>query len=293
MDFAQLEAFVVLCETENITRTSELLFKTQPAISSRIKLLEDELGFLLVNRSKGKKNISITPKGREFLAHAKKLLDMYREIGGAIGSLSNSLRVSTLSSLKVPVITDLCKKMILEEKTKITLLTHQTEEVYPMIANKILDVAFVSTAKAWRGVQCDPAFRQEFFVAAYCENPEPIKTISPNELDLRMEIYQNWGSGFVAWHDSKFGSGNFVIEVDSFDVMKNFLEKSDYWTILQKQNLEELQKYIPVQGYRLSEPPPARTTYMLTSSYPDKNSLQVLRKFKKYVAEYAVENGLV
>ncbi len=35
----------------------------------------------------------------------------------------------------------------------------------------------------------------------------------------------------------------------------------------------------------------ARTTYMLTSSYP--GSFQVLRKFKKYVAEYAVENSLV
>lgn len=293
MDFAQLETFIVLCETENITRTSELLFKTQPAVSNRIKLLEDELGFVLVNRSKGKKNISITPKGRTFLAQAKKLLDMYREINGTIDSLSNSLRISSLSSLKIPIITDLCKKMSQEEGTKITLLTYQTEEVYPMVANKILDVAFVATEKAWHGVRCDLAFRQELFVASYCETPQPIKTISSNMLDPHMEIYQNWGSGFASWHDSKFGSRNYAIEVDSFDVMKNFLEKSNYWTILQKQNLDELQKYIPVQGYRLSDPPPERVTYMLTSSYPDKNNLRILRRFKKYVAEYAVENSLV
>lgn len=293
MDYAQLEAFVVLCETENITRTSELLFKTQPTISTRIKLLEEELGFLLINRSKGKKNISITPKGLRFLEHAKNLLNLYREIDAEVDTLSNSLIISSVGSIKVPILTDICKKLNEEEGTRITLVTHQTDESYPMIASKKLDVAFVAAEKKMNGVLCEPVFHQDFYVAAYSEHPEPMKTISTDMLDPSLEIYWTWSTSFDLWHKSKFGSEKYPIHLDTFDVMKEFLHRSNYWTILQKQNLEELQKYLPVQTYRLSDPPPARVTYMLTSSYPDKNNLGILKKFKRCVAEYAAENNLI
>jgi len=293
VDFGQLETFIVLCETQNITRTSEILFKTQPTISNRIKLLEEELGFLLINRSKGKKNISITSKGEKFLEQAKTLLEQYREIDAMINTLSNSLIISCVSSLKVPIVTDICKKINKEENTRISLLTHQTEEAYQMIANKTLDIAFVSTEKKMNFVQCEPVFQQDFYVVSYSDHPSSMKTISSNMLDPKMEISWSWNTSFDLWHKSKFGSDHSPIHVDSFDVMKEFLNQSNYWTILQKQNLEELQKYIPIQTYKLTDPPPARIAYMLTNSYPDKNNLQILKKFKKYVTEYASENNLI
>lgn len=293
MDFTQLETFIVLCETENITHAAEILFKTQPTVSSRIQLLEEELGFRLINRSKGKKNISITPKGQIFLEHAKTLLNLYREVTEETNLLSNSLTISSVSSLKVPVITDICKKMRNAENTRISLLTYQTDDAYKMIANKKLDVAFVSVEKNINGVICEPAFQQDFYVVSYCPTPSPIKCISSESLDPKKEIYWSWGSSFDLWHKSKFGLGNYPIHVDSFAVIKEFLVDSNYWTILQKQNLTELQKYIPLQIYQLIDPPPPRVAYMLTSLYPDKNNLKTLKKFKQYVSEYSKENQLI
>ena len=67
MDHDLFETYVVLCETGSITKTADLLYKTQPAISARIQQLENELGCTLVHREKGKKNIILTPRGEAFL----------------------------------------------------------------------------------------------------------------------------------------------------------------------------------------------------------------------------------
>lgn len=292
MNYGQLEAFVVLCETENITKTSEILYKTQPTISSRIKQLEDELGFLLIHRTKGKKSITITAKGYQFLHQAKKLLDIYREIDAEIDTLSHSLTISSIISLKIPIIVDICKKMIQQEHTHITLLTHQTDESYTMVAEKKIDVAFVSTNKKMRGVQCEPAFHQNLYVVRYCKNPEPMKMIYSHDLNPELEIYQSWGNDFELWHKAKFGTKEIKLQVDSCDVVKEFLYQSNYWTILQEKNIDELKKFMPLQVYELVDPPPPRITYMLTNSFPDKNNLSILKKFKQYVFSYAIENKL-
>ena len=43
MDHDLFETYVVLCETGSITKTADLLYKTQPAISARIQQLENDL----------------------------------------------------------------------------------------------------------------------------------------------------------------------------------------------------------------------------------------------------------
>lgn len=51
MDLNQLKAFVTVAETANLTKASELLFLSQPAVSAQLKALESELGVILFNRT--------------------------------------------------------------------------------------------------------------------------------------------------------------------------------------------------------------------------------------------------
>lgn len=76
MDHDLFETYVVLCETGSITKTADLLYKTQPAISARIQQLENELGCTLVHREKGKKSIILTPRGEAFLKTAQKFIEL-------------------------------------------------------------------------------------------------------------------------------------------------------------------------------------------------------------------------
>ena len=63
MNQADIETFLMLVKTRNITKTAESLYVSQPTVSHRLKLLEEELGVPLLIRKKGYKKVELTPKG--------------------------------------------------------------------------------------------------------------------------------------------------------------------------------------------------------------------------------------
>jgi LysR family transcriptional regulator, low CO2-responsive transcriptional regulator len=73
MDFDQLETFIEVSRLSSFSRAAEKRFRTQPAISSQIRSLEEEVGAKLLDRSGGK--VSITASGKLFLKFAEETLD--------------------------------------------------------------------------------------------------------------------------------------------------------------------------------------------------------------------------
>src|SRR5215471_17476894 len=73
MDFDQLETFIEVARLSSFSRAAEKRFRTQPAISSQIRSLEEEVGAKLLDRSGGK--VSVTAAGKIFLKFAEELLE--------------------------------------------------------------------------------------------------------------------------------------------------------------------------------------------------------------------------
>jgi LysR family transcriptional regulator, low CO2-responsive transcriptional regulator len=76
MDFDQLETFLEVARLSSFSRAAEKRFRTQPAISSQIRSLEEEVGAKLLDRSGGK--VSITASGKLFLKFAEDMLEARR-----------------------------------------------------------------------------------------------------------------------------------------------------------------------------------------------------------------------
>jgi DNA-binding transcriptional LysR family regulator len=73
MDFDQLETFISVARLLSFSRAADKRFRTQPAISSQIRLLEEEVGAKLLDRSGGK--VSLTASGKLFLKFSEELLE--------------------------------------------------------------------------------------------------------------------------------------------------------------------------------------------------------------------------
>jgi len=73
MDFDQLETFIEVARLSSFSRAAEKRFRTQPAISSQIRSLEEDVGARLLDRSGGK--VSLTASGKLFLKFAEETLD--------------------------------------------------------------------------------------------------------------------------------------------------------------------------------------------------------------------------
>ena len=93
MELGQVEAFLAVGTFDGFRRAAAALNLSQPAISARIKALEDSLGVALFER--GSRGLGLSAAGRAFKPHAEQLLrlvagarqavhDVRAEAGGAL-----------------------------------------------------------------------------------------------------------------------------------------------------------------------------------------------------------------
>ncbi|HKQ31415.1 MAG TPA: LysR family transcriptional regulator [Burkholderiales bacterium] len=96
MDIAALQAFLAIAETGSFSRAAERIYLTQPAISKRIALLEQELGAPLFDRVG--RRVQLTPAGQALAARARTLLkdfdDVKRVITNLAGTIGGELRLA-------------------------------------------------------------------------------------------------------------------------------------------------------------------------------------------------------
>lgn len=100
MDFKQLRALVTVAETGNVTRASALLNIVQPAVSRQLRLLEEDVGAELFDRSRH--GMELTEAGKTLVAYARRVLgelDRARaEIRPTKGTIGGIVSVGLLPS---------------------------------------------------------------------------------------------------------------------------------------------------------------------------------------------------
>lgn len=97
MDIQQIRAFIAIAELGSFSLAAEQLHLTQPAISKRISLLEDQLSVLLFDRVG--RQVLLTQAGQHLLPHARRIL---AEVDSATqsllqlsGQISGTLSIAT------------------------------------------------------------------------------------------------------------------------------------------------------------------------------------------------------
>lgn len=97
MDIYQLRTLVVVAREGSITRASELLHLSQPAVSAHIKAIEEELGLSLFDRTP--RGMTLTRDGERLLSRADQILAAHRDLMDEAtrikGRLTGKLRLGT------------------------------------------------------------------------------------------------------------------------------------------------------------------------------------------------------
>ena len=86
----QLRIIKAIASENSFTRAAEILFISQPSLSKQVKILENRLGILLINRESNK--ISLTEGGRLFLQYSERILALCEESCRALNDLKNGDR---------------------------------------------------------------------------------------------------------------------------------------------------------------------------------------------------------
>ena len=149
MTTTQLKNFLVLTETLNFRKASERIYIAQPALSRQIQVLEEELGFLLFDRSR--KQIALTKSGIFFKKEVSKILnqlDQSIKRGVLIHQgKAGEIKIGHASSAMHSVLPDLLRYMEANlPDLESSLLEGTNELIFDKLNDNEVDFGFVPNA---------------------------------------------------------------------------------------------------------------------------------------------------
>ena len=145
MEIYQLEAFIAVSETGNLTRAAEKMNISQSALSSQIKALEEELGVVLFIRQP--RGMQLSRMGMELLFDAgavvrasiqmkQKAMDLHTRVAG-------SLNIGINTDPKFLQVSDISRRMTDKMPgVNLSFIESQTFETVQMLKKEKMDIAW-------------------------------------------------------------------------------------------------------------------------------------------------------
>ena len=147
MDLQQLRYFVTVAEVENISLAAHSLRVAQSAVSRQIRLLEDELGVVLLQRAG--RGVRLTDTGERLRHRASDLIRQADNIRADIRNRGNTpsgiLRIGANASLGDMVFPSLAKSYTSAyPKVRLHLVTDMTMHIQDAMRKGTLDCGIVA-----------------------------------------------------------------------------------------------------------------------------------------------------
>lgn len=176
MELRHLRYFVVVAEEENVSRAALKLHVSQPALSRQIRDLEDELGFLLLERTA--KSVRLTDAGRTFLIEARAVLQRAGEAVKAARAVAEAgrgeIHVGYAPSLTARILPQILRAFQAEmPAVRVKLHDVSTEEMIAGLRQDKWQVAFVVRGDSGRlrGLRFEELVRDPIRLAVARKHP--------------------------------------------------------------------------------------------------------------------------
>ena len=162
MNLAEIETFLTIVNTKSITKTADLLFLSQPTVSHRLTSLENELGFSLVIRNKGHKQVELTPKGMDFIILAERWMSLWKETLELQHNQEQLLlNIGCTDSLNIAVFIPLYDKILIDyPHLDLSIQSHHSSELYGMLSEHNIDIGFVYHQLHYKNIISEKLFEE-------------------------------------------------------------------------------------------------------------------------------------
>lgn len=208
MDLMDLHALVTVVREKSISKASQVLHLSQPALTIRIKKMEQELGFIVLDRTRS--GVKLTKQGASIIHNAtkaiqqiramskfedhSKLIDIIKLLHPEQEDFSESF-VDDRSNVKVGVATPLGWTMFkpimnhlrdFDPDLKYHMLSDSNEVIQELILLGDIDVGFVPYFEELPGVNSIPIMRDEMLLLGP-KNEEPLNLKDADSMDILLE----------------------------------------------------------------------------------------------------------
>ena len=171
MNNHDLNVFATAARIGNITKAAKLLAMVQSNVTTRIRLLEDELGVPLFHRHH--LGITLTPKGQELLPYAEEMIALAQRAREAVShqkQVEGSLRIGSLQTTASVRLPGILKEYIAKyQRVDIAIETGTAAEMTDRVLDHRVDGAFVAGPILHPELDAWPAFVEEMVLVTPVE----------------------------------------------------------------------------------------------------------------------------
>ena len=267
MTQVELSTFLTVVRYGSISLAADKLYITQPAISRRLLSLENELGYVLLERRKGKRAMKLTPEGREFISVAERWLSVWKDAKSipAIGKKPEfTVILNPCMGSHVPLaINDFIKS---RPEIRFKFHVYHSLEAYQWMEYGKADLALISKPLNNSVVHTIPMYKEGMYLLTRGIH-ERSAPLHPSQLNVSSELMVPWNPDFQDWHDYWFGAGSSPkVFGDTPLTMKYFYaSEKNWWAVVPASFANEIISYEGVQKADLMDAPPELVIYYLTN----------------------------
>lgn len=189
MTIIQLEYLLAVANCGSFSLAAEHCFVTQPSLSMQVKSLEEELGVVLLDRSK--KPVIPTEAGEAVLAQAREALKEYN----AIREVVSELKGETAGKMRIGVIPTIAPYLLhrfipdfvkMYPKVELEIREMVTSDIVDALRRDRIDAAIVAAGTCGDGIVEQELFSDRFYLYVSPNNPLYERTnVRIEDIDLK------------------------------------------------------------------------------------------------------------
>lgn len=229
----QLEIFIAVAETAQVTKASKKLFVTQSAVSMALAELENQLGGSMFDRHG--RSLLLNARGRYLLPLAKDITAQVSNVETIMSERNDKLsgHIEIIASLSLgnyilPYLIGAFKRM--HPKVHINMLVYNTKYAERMVVDGSMDLGFVEGSTGHPEIEAIPWFRDELVVLAGPNDPIAQNKYFNVRTDMKDTkwVMREQGSGTAAFFYDKLSEYaddiNVVMEMGHPEAVKRAVE---------------------------------------------------------------------
>jgi LysR family transcriptional regulator, cell division regulator len=166
MNNHDLNIFATAARLGSITKAAKSLATVQSNVTTRIRLLEDELGVRLFHRNHS--GINLTRKGHQLLPYAQQMVGLMHKAKETVSNskeVQGTLRIGSLQTTAAARLPELLRTYVVKyNKVDIAVETGTAEEMTARVLDYSVDGAFVTGPVDHQKLNSVPAFVEEVVI---------------------------------------------------------------------------------------------------------------------------------
>lgn len=303
MELDQLNAFLTVAETGTFSRAAIRLATTQPILSRKVKLLEEELGAELFHRTG--RGVILSEAGKLLEQYARGILDTAASAKTAIQALGTSpvghVTIGMPSSIATVLAVELVQEFRLAfPHVSLKVMEGYSGHVLEWHTAGRLDIAVLYDSPGLRGntPDTDPILSDELFLIGSMQDPArvghgPVRAARLAEIPLVLPSRPHGIRMLVDEAMARAGAApNVQMEIDAMHSMLALAESGAGYTILSYSGVRDLVLAKRLRIWRIVDPTITRSLVITTTTQrPSTKPARALTRMFKEKIEACVREG--